>query len=163
MSRREKILVGLMLVAVVYGVYTFFLASPPSENKPGNGQAQKSLKHFVLQIAEKTDSSLPGAQAYILGKAQEKWQPDPLAHITPEKRGESDRRQERLKVKLAYTGFLQMGDKRLAIINGTEYETGDLLEAGGYIVRGIFPDHITLAPRQGNRKPLSIPMEETEP
>ena len=154
---------GLMLVVVVYGVYTFFLASPPPENKPGNGQAQKSLKQFVIQVAGKADSTLSGTQAYILGKAQEKWQPDPLAHISSEKRDKSERRQERLKGKLAYTGFLQMGDKRLAIINGTEYETGDLLEAGGYIVRGIFPDHISISPRQGNRKPISIPMEETEP
>ena len=55
-----------------------------------------------------------------------------------------------------------MGDKRLAIINGMEYETGDILESGGGIIRKIFPDHVVISPRGGNKKTMTLPMEETD-
>lgn len=162
MSNREKTLVGLMLLAVVYGIYTLFLASPQQTDGGKGGREQKSLNQFIIQIAQKTNTAATGDQGYILKKAQQDWQRDPLARIASEKSDDADRQWNMLKSALVYTGFLQMGDKRLAIINGTEYESGDLLEPGGYVIRRIYPDHVVISARSGNKKPITLPMEETE-
>jgi hypothetical protein len=61
-----------------------------------------------------------------------------------------------------YTGFLRMGEKKLAIINGMEYEAGDILEPDGFIIRSISPSRVVIAPAGKKKKTLTLPMEETE-
>ena len=55
-----------------------------------------------------------------------------------------------------------MGDKRLAILNGIEYEVGDRLEPGGLIVRNIHPNHVVIGPPDLKSKKVVLPMEEIE-
>lgn len=151
-----------MLLAVIYGAFTLFFTPPKQTAVKKGGQNQKSLNAFIIQVAEKTKTGLSKNQAYVLQKAQAAWKRDPLIKIAARKPEKKDRRQYDLKSKAKYTGFLQMGDKRLAIINGMEYETGDILEPGGYIIRNIMPNHVVIAARGGNRKSMILPMEEIE-
>lgn len=151
-----------MLLVVVFGIYTWFFSSPQNAAVISAGQGQNTLNAFVVQVAEKTKTGLSKTQAYILQKAQIDWKRDPLVRIEPRKSLKKDRAANLLKSKIKYTGFLQMGDTRLAIINGLEYETGDTLEPGGYVVRKILPRHVVIGLRSANKKSMIIPMEETE-
>jgi hypothetical protein len=163
MSKREKILVGLMLLTIVYGIFIWFFSSPQQAATLKDENEQKSLNAFVIKVAEKTTGGLSQFQTYVLEKAEASWMRDPLIQIEPRPAVEEKEIQEPvLTTKMIYTGFLQMGDKRLAIINGMEYETGDRLEPGGFILRSISPTRIVIAPRGGKRKSISLPMEETE-
>jgi len=58
-----------------------------------------------------------------------------------------------------YSGYLEIGDRRLAIINGIEYETGDELAMGGYIVRGIYPNRVVIEVKWRKEK-IIVPLEE---
>ena len=55
-----------------------------------------------------------------------------------------------------------MGDTRLAIISGMEYEIGDRLEPQGFVIRRILPNHVVVAPPGKQKKTMILPMEETE-
>ena len=163
MSKREKILVGLSLVAVVYGIYVWFLSSPQKTATAFSDNDQKALKAFILKVAEKTSNKLSKSQAYVLRKAETQWIRDPLIQIEPKSSEEVEDRQEPVLTSEAiYSGFLRMGDKRLAIINGMEYETGDILEPDGFIIRSISPSRVVIAPPGKTKKTLTLPMEETE-
>ena len=151
-----------MLLAIVYGGYTFLLSTPGQEGVVKGDQEQKELKAFIMQVAEKSKTGLSKSQAYILQKAQTDWKQDPLIQIEPRKREERDTRQLKLKSNLQYTGFLEMGDTRLAIINGVEYETGDRLEPDGFVIRSIFPNRVVIAPPGGSKKTVTLPMEEPQ-
>ena len=63
---------------------------------------------------------------------------------------------------MLYTGYLRMGDKRLAIINGMEYEAGDILEPDGFIIRSISPRRVVIAPPGAKKNTIILPMEENE-
>jgi hypothetical protein len=55
-----------------------------------------------------------------------------------------------------------MGSRHLAIINGTEYETGEELEKKeGFTVGTIYPNRVIIVLRGGNVK-HSIPLEEAQ-
>ena len=163
MSKREKILVGLSLVAVIYGIYIWFLSSPQQATTAFGDNDQKALKAFILKVAEKTSKRLSKSQAYVLRKAETQWKQDPLIQIEPKAPEEVEDRQEPVLTSEAnYTGFLRMGDKRLAIINGMEYEAGDILEPDGFIIRSISPSRVVVAPPGKKKKTLILPMEETE-
>ena len=162
MSDREKILVGLMLLAIVYGAYTYFFSPQRRPGTVNEEPEQEALKAFIVQVAEKSKTGLSKSQAYALQKAQADWKQDPLIQIEPRKPKEKDTQQFKLKSNILYTGFLQMGDKRLAIINGVEYETGDKLEPGGFVIRSIFPNHVVIAAPGGSKKTITLPMEEAQ-
>jgi hypothetical protein len=43
-----------------------------------------------------------------------------------------------------YSGYLEVNQRRLAVINGMEYVVGEQLESGGYIVKSIDPEKVIL-------------------
>jgi hypothetical protein len=166
MTTREKIIVGLMALSVIYGVYIVFFSAPQDEIafKSGADKELESLNSFITKVADKTKNSLSKEQAYILQKAQADWKQDPLMQIQPKMSKEeiAERQPLVLESKIVYTGFLQMGDKRLAIINGIEYEVGDRLEPEGLIVRNILPNHVVIGSPDKKNKKVILPMEEIE-
>ena len=155
---------GLTLLTVVYGIYVWFLASPQQATTVTGDNDQKALNAFILKVAEKTGSRLSEKQIYALQKAENKWKRDPLIQIEPKTSTEEveERQEPVLTSKANYTGFLSMGDKRLAIINGTEYEAGDVLEPDGFIIQSISPSRVVIAPPGKKKKTLTLPLEETE-
>ncbi len=154
-----------MVLAVVYGVYTVFFSSPREAAISSSSDKElEALNAFIAKVADSTKSDLSKEQVYILQKAQADWKQDPLIQIQPEEiRKEKEARQPLvLKNKMSYSGFMQMGDTRLAIINGVEYEAGDRLEPDGLILRSISPNHVVIGSADIKNKSVIIPMEEIE-
>ena len=166
MTNREKAIVGLMALTVGFGVYIMFFAGSKEEaafENRGDKELQ-ALHSFINEVAEKTKSRLPREQIYALQKAQSEWKQDPLIDIKPKMSRDEKTQRKPLKLdrKIIYTGFLQMGPKRLAIINGLEYEIGDRLEPDGLIVRSIHPNYIVIGSPVHKNKKVVLPMEEIE-
>jgi hypothetical protein len=63
---------------------------------------------------------------------------------------------------LVYNGFMELGSKRLAIINGQEYEAGDKLNPGGFTIKSILPTRVVLVSAQGEGAPIVLPLQESE-
>jgi len=158
--------VGLMLGVVVYGVYMLFFSGPQKAVivKSTGAKELTTLKAFITQVADKTKTGFSKKQAYILDKAQAAWKQDPFVQIQSKKiESEEDvGKSAVLKSDVRYSGFLQMGGKRLAIINGMEYEAGDKLEPGGFIIRSILPNRVVIVPPGKEKKTMILPMEEDE-
>ena len=152
-----------MLLAVVCGIYVWFLPSRQPAAIVNDDNQQKALNAFIIKVAEKTTSGLSKNIAYVIQKAEAKWERDPLIQIEPKTtEEEEDSQPPVLSSKITYSGFLRMGDKRLAIINGMEYETGDRLEPSGFIIRSISPSRVVIAAPGKKKKTINLPMEETE-
>jgi hypothetical protein len=166
MTTREKIIVALMVLSVIYGIYIVFFAGPREEAafKPGGDKELEALNTFITKVADKTKNNLSKEQAYVLDKAQAEWKQDPLMHIkTPLTKEEEDELQPlKLESEILYTGFLEMGNKRLAILNGVEYEVGDRLEPDGLVIQKILPNHVVIGSPNKRNKKVILPMEEIE-
>jgi hypothetical protein len=164
MSNREKIIVALMVITLILGVYMIFFESPKQTSaiNPEGARELELLNTFITKVAEKTKSGPSKEQAYILNKAQTAWKQDPFVQLETKKVEVDTGPEPVLDARVQYTGFLQMGEKRLAIINGMEYEAGDQLEPGGFIIRRILPNQVVVVPPGKNKKTMILPMEETE-
>ena len=64
----------------------------------------------------------------------------PQRHDEPEATGPAS---------LLCSGFIQVDGRMLAVINGVEYEEGDLMAKGGYTVRQISEEKVVLESLQG--------------
>jgi hypothetical protein len=173
MSNREKIIVGLMLFTVVYGIYALFF-----ENKGKGGitptasvsatQQLESLNAFITKVAEASQAGLSKEDKFIISRAESGWKQDPMitVELTDRPEDEMNKRKQQViqttgpQLDVSYTGFMQMGDKKLAIIDGFEYAAGDELEQGGFVVRSITPRQVVIVSTDKSKKKFIFLLEE---
>ena len=173
MSNREKIIVGLMLLTVVYGIYAlFFEGKGKSSIKPTAAvSATKQLENlnaFITKVAEASRAGLSKEDKYIIARAESAWKQDPMTtvELTDRPEDEIKKRQQQLtdtsgpQLDVSYTGFMQMGEKKFAVINGLEYTTGDELEQGGFIVGRITPRQVVIISTGRSKKQFVFQLEE---
>jgi hypothetical protein len=170
MTNREKIIVGLMLLTVVYGVYTVFFEGKRSVEPLaaiGSAKELENLNSFITKIAEASKAGISEADKYIIDRAETEWKQDPLisVNLTNRPESESQKSKEVTQVsipdlKVSYTGFMKMGDKTFAIINGVEYAAGDPLEQGDYVVRSITPSQVVIVSARDSKQRFVFQLEE---
>jgi hypothetical protein len=171
MTKREKIIVGLMLLSVVYGVYTvFFEGKGGGPREIGTISATKQLENlnaFIAKVAEAAKAGLSKEDKYIIQLAEAEWKQDPLTSAELKDRPESELQRARKITKVSipdlnvsYTGFMQMGNKKFAIINGVEYTSGEQLEQGGYIIGSITSRQVVIVSTGSAKKRYIFPLEE---
>lgn len=137
-STREIVIVCIMLIAVLYGVYSLFIA--PS-SKPVKSVSLKSVTEIDKLITDasevlKISGSYP-VYAAIAGSAEHPWDSDPFYHEKTASLTVGD-------LGLKYSGYLEIGRKKMAIINNVGYEIGDKLEIAEYIVKHISPSAVVI-------------------
>ena len=164
MTNREKIIVGLAALALGYGAVQVLLprANVESGLQPQN---QEGLNAFITKVADATRAGTDAAGAIVIAKAEAAWKQDPFIEIPKAKAAETTatRPKETARLSnLAYNGFIELGSKRLAIINGQEYEAGEKLNPGGFTIKSILPTRVVVVPAQGEGAPIVLPLQESE-
>jgi hypothetical protein len=168
-SRREKIIIGLMTLAILYGLFEL-LWQPAKKDSTGMREDNKALNELIAGIGQGiTEGGLTQAEQYVLTNAQNEWPQDPFSDVPLDMLEVGDRAdiEERAADTLisepepgfTYSGFLVMGDKRIAIINGQEYEKGDDLISGLYTVQGIDPEKVAIKDKKSSRI-IIVPIRE---
>ena len=163
MSKREKIILILMVLAIMYGGYHFFLASSPTTGIEDPKKKEERLDKFVTEVAVKLkQKDISKTDKYIIARAKDNWASDPF--LKGQLPLESEAKQERSEtstpaVNFTYSGYMEMGARRLAVINGIEYSVGEELEPGGYIVNSISPTKVVIGIKKTNQT-IIIPVEE---
>ena len=163
-------IVGFMLLSVVYGVYAVFFEGKGGTQEITTISATKQLENlnsFITKVAEASKAGLSKEDKYIIQLAEAEWKQDPLINAELKDRPESEIQKAKKvapvsipDLDIAYTGFMQMGDIKFAIINGLEYATGDRLEQGDYILRSITPNRVVIVSTGPSKKRYIFPLEE---
>jgi len=167
MSKRERVIIFLMLFAVIYGGYTMLYKSPSKTGVSSPGKGTEDLNKYVIDVASRiTDSSLTDFSNYIVAKASDNWTQNPFIEYELPVQAEvitdiaGDRTEGLIQESgLFYTGYLKIGDKSLAIINGTEFEAGEKLPQPGHFLRSIHPTWVEIG-IEGDFQTIVIPMQE---
>ena len=159
-----------MLLTVVYGVYAVFFegksAAPPIAQISATKELE-DLNLFIAKVADAIKDGLSDKDKYIIELAVAEWKQDPLIIAELKDRPESEIQKAKKvapvsipDLDISYTGFMQMGDIKFAIINGVEYTTGDRLEQGDYILHSITPSRVVIVSTGPSKKRYIFPLEE---
>jgi hypothetical protein len=166
MEKREKVLLALMIIALGYGAFELFVrpaASPPDapavsvnvdEATNLSQTLSKSLAEAELRMEEK----------HILEKAAAPWAADPFYDWPHPRAAEATDTKPALALEqigktIIYSGYLEMGRTRIAVINGLEYRVGETLVDGSFVVERITPASVTLKAAQSQQQ-IVIPYED---
>lgn len=148
MSKREKTIVTVMILSVLYGAYALFFAKQAKVGDAADSVGDLNVGQFITEISKgMKNGGASDAERYILSNAEKPWGEDPFFNeesILKEKPATPDRADTRLPL-FSYSGFISMGNRNLAIIDGQEYGIGESLEPDGFVVKSITPVQVVLS------------------
>lgn len=149
MEKREKIMLGVLAATLVVAGAMYFpglSGAPGGVSIPGLTAGGMSMDE-VAQTVEQ--SKLTKEQNYRLGLLTQPTPPNPFyggqwtlsqdEGATPGGAGEPQ-----------YSGYIKVGQKIYAVINGVEYARGDELAEGGYVVQTIDRSFVVLERTDGS-------------
>lgn len=118
------------------------------ETQP-DGPALDFAQKVIQKLKE--DTSLT-RDLFTIRSAERKWEKDPflkndalLSDSPKHKIPENAAVNTDTESNWVYTGFIEVGAQRLAIINGMEYTSGDAIDDQGYYVRRIQPHQVEIS------------------
>lgn len=172
MSKREIIIVFAALVAIIYAVYSLFIASSSKQIINNTNIKKTGEVKFIANLSEILEkNALNKTGIYIIAQAEAEWEKDPFLKTELTKKSEITKKPVPVeeipkqpvpveeRISLTYSGYIEMDGKRLAIINDVEYETNDELELVGYIVEKIEPLKVIISDIERQRK-IIVPIEQ---
>ena len=166
LEKREIVILGIMAVALLYGAFTLLLGKSDKKSTMTQGMSETELKAMTgeLAVAMTRDVLSPG-ESYAIVRAEAEWLHDPF--YERKSYGEMLRSRELAKavvdpakkVSFHYTGYIEYGSRKVAIINGWEYVAGEALETKGYVIRTITPTKVTIEHLNDKTK-IEVPIED---
>jgi len=169
LTTRQIILLGVTLLAVLYGAYDFLFTGKKSAVTANAAKQGIDMGTFSSEITVTLAKDTPSpVDAYMIKRAEAAWLRDPFYEQNSYRQlTAADEPPPAVvaaavsaeKSKFNYTGYVDMGRKKIAILNGNEYAVGDALDVDGYVVNGIYPDRIVIYHKE-TRQMLEIPLQE---
>lgn len=158
MNTREKIIVAIAGLVAVYGVGSLFGGGSPSPKEPTAGQ-DKALHAQVDTLIKNIDAAVPTSlDAAMLTAMATPWRVEAVYERPMETKVAATAKPVGLP---KYTGYVELGTGRLAVVDGYEYQAGDTLEGGGYKIVAIVPDKVILERLEGGNR-VELPYEGQE-
>ena len=152
MTRREKISLAVTGVVAVAGLWIGLGGNEPAPPPARPAASQEAAKAGSMLAAIKDAALTPAEQAMIAAIEapwpQKAFYDKPFAGQTAAKPVSRPH----------FTGYVELGSGRLAVVDGMEYQVGDTLESGGYKVVAIAPDQVALE-SLANGQRIEIPYE----
>jgi len=143
MQKKKRIIAYGTLAVVLLLCIFFLLPSDQSKN-------QKNLSHLESITKEVKDglkkTGMDKVTNYVINRAESMWSKDPFSDqkgvaapsgTKKSGKGNAEDVPARIRPVFTYSGYMAVGDKRMAIINGMEYELNEELEIKGYYVDTI--------------------------
>ena len=165
MSKREKIILVFMAIALAYGAFALLTARKPRKTRsrkrtvtvsaPSSSRLGATADTYRQDVKKNVLSALDG---YALDRSGNAWRGSPF--VDSFHRFGDDRVPE--GEAFQYSGRLAMAGDTLAIINGAEYRVGDALVEADYTVECIDAEKVVLRHKRTDRKVTVFAEEETQ-
>ena len=164
LSKRQMIILVVMAIAILYAAVDF-LAPKKKASAPDMTQKTAELSAFVTDLTAGLDKdTTKNLNALIFSRAEKEWTHDPFLDAKSYRAWSKARETVKEggaapKIEFTYTGYLEMGRKRIAIINGIEYKEGEPLDIKGFVLKSVSPARVAIENRT-TRATLNIPLQE---
>ena len=161
MSKREKVIVGVMVFSILFALVYFLSPAVTGQGAKPTDQYTGSEKIIQEIAAELKKVASSPNENYVIARAEAAWAKDPFykkvmpvaAKAGPGGVGGSD---------FIYSGYVDMGEKKLAVINGNSYRVGDKLDIGSaFYLHSVEPSRVVIVDRQNQRNIVIKLKDET--
>lgn len=165
LTKQQIIILSIMGAAILFAVYDFLIAPRTEPAVIDIGKKSADLEVFKTNITANIPRGLSAADDYIVSRAEAGWTHDPFYDSRSFREWVRFKEPAKTVVKTSqkivfgYSGFLKVDKRKVAIINGAEYESGDALEIEGYVLKNIYPDKVVIENIKNGVK-FDVPLQE---
>ena len=149
LNKRQIIILAITAIAVLYAGYELLIAGPAAKKA---GPAAAPVEEKAALAALTTDimaNKATAADVYVAKRAEAEWSKNPFwdkaSYRTFARKEEGKGAPE--GPKIVYSGYIETGNKKMAVINGWEYEAGQALDVEGYLLKRVTPSRVLIINR----------------
>jgi len=165
LNKRQIIILSIAALFVVYAAYQFLIASPASKKITTNDK-QQEISTLVSGLTNDLikDTQVAGMDAYVIARAEADWQKNPFWNRNSSSYKELAATQgaaggSSSAAKIIYSGYVDAGIMKIAVINGLEYKAGEQLEMKGYVLKRVTPSKVLIVNKNTGSE-VEIPIQE---
>lgn len=164
LSKRQIIILAIAALFVVYAGYELLTATPSGKKVKINENTQASTASGSTFKNDLIKDVQAGMDEHIIARAEANWKKNPFW----------DRKSSSYKEwaaaqgaaggsssvsKIIYSGYVDAGKMKIAIINGLEYQAGEQLEMEGYVLKLVTPSKVLIVNKNSGSE-IEIPIQE---
>lgn len=159
LEKRQIIILAIAALFVLYAIYELLIAGPAAK------KAKMAVKPAEIETVVNTLSTdlmkyrAGGVDAYLAKRAETDWGKNPFWERESYRVFAGDKEGGVAGVKFIYSGYVDTGREKIAIVNGVEYQPGEALEIEGYELKSVLPESVLIVNRRTGSQ-LSVPMQE---
>lgn len=158
LNKRQMIILAVAGLVVLYAVYELLIAGPAA--KKNKAAAVIETASFVSMLGNdliKTNAT--SSDVYVAERAEAAWNKSPFWDVNAYREFAGKGPDVKGGPKIVYSGYVDTGRKKMAIINGWEYEAGEALDVEGYILKRVTPSRVLIINRTTGGESY-IPLQE---
>ena len=163
LKKREIIILVIAALFVLYAGYEYLIAGPANKKIITNtGSDSVDINNSITGITKDLGKDkITDFDAYVVKRMEADWGKNPFwkkdmykAWVNKEGLAKGG-----ILAKIIYSGYVDSGKIKLAVINGFEYRIEEQLEIEGYVLKQITPSKVIIFNKNtGNKE--EIPLQE---
>ena len=163
LKKREIIILAIAALFVLYAGYEYLIAAPANKKIITSTSAESvNINTSSTGITKDLGKDkITDFDAYVIRRMEADWGKNPFwkKDLYKEWGNREGVAKSGVLAKIIYSGYVDSGKNKMAIINGLEYRLGEELELEGYVLKQITPSSVLIFNKYtGNKE--EIPLQE---
>lgn len=159
LNTRQIIILAVTILVVLYGAYELSIARQAAQKDKTESNSVEGQSFVNTLNNDLKKYKVVGVDAYIAKRAEADWNKSPFWEKTSYREFVGKEAGGAAAVNIIYSGYVDTGGKKIAIINSFEYEAGEKLDIEGYVLKRVTPSRVLVVnPKTGSE--LYVPIQE---
>jgi len=158
LKTREIIILVIAALFVLYAGIDYFIIAPAGKKVKSSADSVK-IETFTSEITgDLNKNKLSDFDKYVIMRAGIDSGNNPFLKRDTYKAWAA-RDNKGITSKIIYSGFVEAGRNRMAVLNGLEYRAGEQMVEEGYVLKQITPSKVLIFDKRTGSS-LEIPIQE---
>jgi hypothetical protein len=159
-KKREIVILVIAALFILYAAYVYLIAGHLAGNKVKTSEDSVKIEEFISGLTnDLSKNKLSDFDNYIVKRTQVGWSKNPFLKKDLYRAWLAKDGVGTASLKMIYSGYVDSGKNRIAVINGVEYRAGEQLEEKGYTLKQITPSKVLIFDKNTGSD-LEIPIQE---
>jgi hypothetical protein len=161
LKKREIIILVIAALFILYAGYEYLIAGPASKKVKTSTESVNINTSITGITKDLGKDKITDFYAYVIRRMEADWSKNPFwkKDIYKEWVNREGVVKSGVLAKIIYSGYVDSGKNKMAVINGLEYRLGEELELEGYVLKQITPSSVLIFNKYtGNKE--EIPLQE---
>jgi len=161
LKKREIIILVIAALFILYAGYEYLIAGPASKKVKTSTESVNINTSSTGITKDLGKDKITDFDAYVIRRMEADWGKNPFwkKDLYKEWGNREGVAKSGVLAKIIYSGYVDSGKHKMAVINGFEYRIGEQLEIEGYVLKQITPSKVLIFNKNtGNKE--DIPLQE---